>query len=122
LCLQGILEPEASANDNIENAADPDDNPDPEDMDDQKNLLPSSHYIGDKYLWEMTEKTGPYLSSSNDNKENKQVKRILHPTTMMFVVRFCYHRTIPMMRNAAYYVSTIEWALVAPWIFARFSL
>lgn len=36
---------------------------------DKKKLLPSSHYIGEKYLWEMTEKSEPFLSS----KENKQI-------------------------------------------------
>ena len=36
---------------------------------DEKNLLPASHYIGDKYLWEMTEKIYPQIS----DKENDQI-------------------------------------------------
>ena len=35
---------------------------------DKVQLLPSSHYIGDKYLWEVTEKSEPFLTSMENDK------------------------------------------------------
>ena len=35
---------------------------------DKKNLLPASHYIGDKYLWEVTEKSEPYINEKNNDQ------------------------------------------------------
>ena len=35
---------------------------------DKKNLLPASHYIGDKYLWEVTEKSEPYINEKKNDQ------------------------------------------------------
>ena len=35
---------------------------------DKKKLLPASHYIGEKYLWEVTEKSEPFLSKNVNNQ------------------------------------------------------
>ena len=35
---------------------------------DKKKLLPASHYIGEKYLWEMTEKSEPTFSKVKNNQ------------------------------------------------------